>query len=230
MTDIAQMGDFSEQRMKMRGPLFNFELKYRRLPFTDVQSIQTWQATIKGMFDKTVSITLESTTWSNLTLMEDVHVFREDSPGLYSVEFILRQTQNRSYPVPSVGSSFPTLPIGIVTQLPWGSGIKYSTSYNDNPTGQRYPLAWLGGGFSGLPSVGLRSWQLNFPVISEAELAILENYFVGQSGMWGSFSFTDPNTATVYSHCRFGSDTMSIVYQSPGIVSTQLVIEQTNNS
>src|SRR5206468_1185224 len=111
---------------------------------------------------------------------------------------------------PGVGTDFPTLSSGLVAQRPYTQIRRFYTLRNDNPSGKRYAYALYGGGLSGFPTGALLSWNLTYPALSDADLSTLETFFRGNSGRYGSFNFTDPDSGALAANCRFGSDVLEI--------------------
>ena len=59
-----------------------------------------------------------------------------------------------------------------------------------------------------------RRFQLNYPLISRAEVTVLENFFIEMRGRLGLFSFIDDQGVTWY-NTRFDSDKLQVVYNGP---------------
>lgn len=213
-TGIYVSANGSEQRCPGRGvPLFEFVLNYSNLSLSDRNAINTFFTGRPGAFDTTWQMTVLGVTYQHLKFTDDVIRWKESSPNLYSSTINVRQVQNPGYSIPSVGSSFPSLASGAFTQLPYGPEWRDLTSVNDQPSGFAYGYQWYGAGLSGFPSSALRRWGLSNPSLSDADVATIENYFVGNLGAYGAFSVTDPEDSSVHTNCRFETDVLEIQYQ-----------------
>ncbi len=231
LTDVAIATDFTEQRAKLRPPLTRFVFPYSRISATDMASIRNFLESQKGPFDTTWSVTLGTTTYNGLTLEDDTFEVLEQAQTKTTYGFTLRcrQTQNPGQTAGSAGGSFPALSAGVNCQLPYTQIRRYAVLRNDNPTsGTRYSWTWFGGGLSGFPGGSLHGWVLQFPVLSDADLATLETFYRNQWGRWSTFMFQDPESHTSFSKCRFDDDALEIVHQQPNVSSLTLKILETN--
>lgn len=82
----------------------------------------------------------------------------------------------------------------ILTQLPYTAGFSFDNPKIDLETGMRWSFARRGN--LTLPSdysPGAQSkYQLNYPSITDAEVAALYSFFQSMRGRWGTFGFLDP--------------------------------------
>jgi hypothetical protein len=115
-------------------------------------------------------------------------------------------------------ASFPPLKTGAVAQYPADRTPQFSTQAYRFLDGseQRFP---------GFPGV-LQQWTIRLDLLTEGELETLREFFLSEEGRAGSFSFTDPWTATVYANCSFGSDTLSLQFQGPQNGATQVIVKE----
>ena len=60
----------------------------------------------------------------------------------------------------------------------------------------------------------LRSWIIRLDLLDEAELTALNEFFTGQQGRFGSFSFIDPGDGKEYADCSLAHD--EFVFQLNG--------------
>ncbi len=229
-TAIEMGANATERRHKRRQVLNRFILPYSRIDSTDLATMRAAMASAKGQYDTTLTLTLGSTTYSNLTMEDDRFTVTEEDETRTTVAFglKLRQTANRGNAAPSWSSSFPAMACGAVTQLPYSRTDRHSTIKADQASGPRYSYSLYGGGLSGFPTGALHTWELNFPAISDADLATIENHFRAAWGRYRAFSFTDPDTAVTYSKCRYDSDVMEIRHIQPNLSSTVLRIAEYN--
>ncbi|MBM3734873.1 MAG: hypothetical protein FJW39_03730 [Acidobacteria bacterium] len=115
-------------------------------------------------------------------------------------------------------SAFPLLKTGAACQYPAPRALKFSTEV----------IRFLDGGtqrFRGYASAG-RRWVIRLDLLTEPELATMEEFFAGQQGRLGSFSFTDPRDGTVHTNCSFDSDIASFSLDDVQSGATELAIRE----
>ena len=115
-------------------------------------------------------------------------------------------------------ANFPALKTGVVAQYPSDRALRFSTQV----------LRFLDGSeqrFAGNGSP-LRRWAIRLDLLDESELASLRQFFEGQEGRAGTFSFTDPWDGTVYASCSFDSDELALEYQEQARGKTTAVIKE----
>jgi hypothetical protein len=99
--------------------------------------------------------------------------------------------------------TFPTLKTGAVAQYPASKTFRFQNQilrFLDG-TDQRYR-----------DSAGpLRTWEIHLDKLDEGEMAIMETFFAGNQGSFGSFTFTDPWDGQVYPDCSLASDSLGLV-------------------
>jgi len=199
LTDIAIANNFTEQRSKGRPPLTRFVLPYTRVSATETAAFKAFMESQKGSFDSTWSFTLGTTTFTGLTSEDDTFTAREDAatPTLYSFTLRARQTKNAGQTAGSPGALFPTLASGASAQLPYTQVRRFAVLLNDNPTGMRYAYTWIAAGLTGYPGRSLRGWELQYPIVSDADLATREGHFRDNWGKWGTWTFVDPDASAL---------------------------------
>ena len=92
-------------------------------------------------------------------------------------------------------ASFPTLAAGETTHRPWSYRRDFLTSKVEIPTGKRYAYYHR--------ADPLMRWVVGGDSLSDADLATLRTFFLARGGNYEAFEFTDPETETLYSTCRF---------------------------
>ncbi len=230
MTTVNTFANGSEQRWPERPPLYTFALAMSMLNTTDKAAWLSFFNSQKGRFQTNLQITLSSTTYSNLALMSDDLAQTNDRGLLYNQQVNLRQVSNYPWTAPSVGTSFPTLSFGSVAEYPLTDTSSFMSDVNESPLGPRFVWSWYGSSLTNFPTGYLKAWRLSYPLISDADRATLETYFLGQQGRYGSFSFTSPIDSTTYSHVRFASDSLAIKHLTKNQQSTEITLIQTNGS
>ena len=80
------------------------------------------------------------------------------------------------------------------------------------------------------PSTYLRSWKLEYPLLSDADAATLETAFTGWQGKYASFTFVDPLDGIAYTNVRCDQDELALRGNTVNQQSTSLTLRQTNGS
>jgi len=118
-------------------------------------------------------------------------------------------------------AEFPLLKTGAVAQYPATKTTQYSTfvvRFMDG-SDQRYRQY----------TPTLTRWSIKLNLLDEGELHALEQFFASQQGSFGTFSFTDPWTQTVYPNCSLAQDTLpfQLTEKSQGTVSVVVAENRT---
>jgi len=228
-TLVTKFQDAKEQRAPGRMPLVNFNIPFDGIQRADKEAIRLAVAAAQGRTATDLSFVFAGVTYTGLTIMRDEWQVLEHKTGLFTAELPLRQTIPQALTAATVLTAFPVLSAGVSCMLPFGQGDVYKTDVNESPSGMRYSYPWFGNGLTGFPTRGLRRWPLSFPVLQDADLALIEQFFVGVNGMWLKFSFTDPDDGVTYPNCRFGQDDLVVTHSRFNLSAIQsLVIEEFN--
>lgn len=99
-------------------------------------------------------------------------------------------------------STFPHLKTGSVMQYPASVIQQYGTDQVLFLDGTEQRNRKLPG-----PA---RRWVIDLTLLDDAEARMIEEFFVSQSGSYGSFLFTDPWSGTAYADCSFAEDTLEM--------------------
>lgn len=220
----------SEQRAAGRGiPLFEGVLSYNELNATDYAIINTFfNTTVQGQ-GATWSMTVpKAGVLNNCKFTQDTIKWTENSTGIYSTKLEWRQLNNAGYTIPTPASTFPALANTSFGQFPYTPEFRMLTSVNDQPSGWAYAFKWFGASLSGFPSTNLRRWGLGNPILSDVDAGTIEDYFVGNLGMYGGFDVVDPETAVTHHNVRFGGDTIEIQYLDVNQTAISFLLEETN--
>lgn len=229
-TSVMMYADASEQRQVGQPPLQTIELPMSTLSTTDKASWLSFFSTQKGRFNQDLQITLNSVVYNNLTLESDVLSAINPQAQLFNQAVKLRQVSNAGWTPPTPGTTFPTLSFGASCEQPFTQMSVFNTGVSDSQYGERFSYAYWAAGVSGFPSTYLRAWKLEYPLVSDADIATLESFFLSQFGKWVSFSFKDPLDSITYTHVRFDMDVMEIRAITKNQWATSLVLRQTNGS
>lgn len=210
-----------EQRWIVRPPMVEAELSYRNLTVTDQGAVQTFHDSQKGAYDSTWTIAIDGATYTKMRFLDDALRWEETLPNRWS-------TKLKALGVPPAVSSppatLPALPSGAVTCRPWSKSRTYATHYSDTESGIRHALALRGGGLTNFPTAPVLAWDLQFRNVRPAFITDLVKFFLTKNGRFGSFTFTDPDTTTAHTGCRFGSDDLTVEYIGYNNCSTSCLI------
>lgn len=227
-TDVKEFQNAVQQRSALREGLVLFELNYAA--FTQAQK-NTWKSAFtsaKGRFTTNLSITIGSTTYSNLALMDDEQAWAESETKRYDQQKIrLQQTLTGQFTPGTSGTNFPTLANGTMGVLPYVQKKRFSTIQNVMAAGQVYGFAEYAGGLSGFPTDGLMSWELQEKMLSDADLATRINHFIANWGRLYAFTFTDEDS-TAYPTAHYAMDQLVVNYISPNNSNVSISLEATN--
>jgi hypothetical protein len=212
--DVAANG--AEQRFVDNNPLFSFSFPFNSMTYTDEQSLLTFFNARLGMFETDWTAILGTQTYANLTFESDTFQMMRSDPLTYELSLNFKQTQNLGYPL-GTPTGFPVLTSGLPFQRPYSMSYRNLTVAGDSPTGTRYTYAFRNAGVSGFPPGVLHGWKLSYPVLSDADTAIIEAFFVASQGRYQTFTFLDDAVPTPnsYGFCRFGEDELALIYRGP---------------
>lgn len=220
---ITKFRSGKEQRCAVSGCINSFQFSWSKLNWAQTAQIRDFVITQKGAFDTTWSYTLldpwsqEERPYENLALDSDEFSYTEQSIGRYDLTLACTQTVAE---IPSVNpqATYPTIAGSVKVQLPFESGLRYSTDRTEVESGKRFTyFAW------GAP---LRSWNLKYPLITDNEVETLVAFYYKQGGPVHGFSFADPNTGATYSACRYSESPLQITRICPNNNSVSVGIEQ----
>ena len=211
--------DDSEQRYAVAVPLNSWVLEYNSLKIADVNTLRAFFETQKGEFDKTWVFPFDGASFTAMTFEQDDFGYTEEAtrPGYFNLQLRCRQVAKSGTYASGLAATFPTINGGVRTQLPFTTTLRFKSIKIDMDSGQKYAFA--------ARAAALRSWSLNYSVITPAELATLQDFFCSMGGPLSPFTFRDPETAVDYT-ARFGSDVFNFRYVSKNHRSTSLQIEQ----
>lgn len=227
LTKVIPFRNGSEQRWAQRPPLMGFTIPMSGLSAADKASWLTFFSTIKGRLTKDLQLTMAGVTYSNLAAMADELEVLNQRTLQFDQEIHLRQVLNYPYTFPSALSAYPTLAFGAKAEMPYTQISRFQTAVTDNPFGPRFGFGWYGTGLTNFPTTYLRSWKIQYGLISDADTATIEAAFLGWQGRYKTFSFVDPLDGTTYNNVRMGSDDLSIRYMAPNQNATEINLIQT---
>lgn len=192
-TRVLRFLNDQEQRWRSADYQESWSLTYTDLLFSEITAIRNFFVTVKGAYDATWTFPFESTNYTLMCFDQDEFTAEESSPGRWSVSLKVRQTAKSATYASGVTATFPA-----VCQLPFTQKARFRTVRNDLDTGARYSRYQLG--------TPLNAWSIAYSVLTATEFGSLLDLFVSAGGRYGTIQFTDPQTGTVYSNCRFDTD------------------------
>jgi hypothetical protein len=216
-TRVVEFLDGSEQRWRSGDVLNSFSIQWNGLRAADLAPIRQWFATIKGAYDSTWSFVLGGETFPDMALEDDTLAVVENQAKRLSVSLKFRQTA-ASGTWSARDARYPAIRQGVITQFPYTGTSSFLTTRNDLETGPRYAYYER--------ATPRRGWKCSYSVIAPAELLTLMQFFVAMGGRFGSFTFTDPDSKTEYTECRFDQDAFEVSYQGRCRCSLTLTIVQ----
>ncbi len=214
LTMVQQFQNGTEQRCPVRNCLMHFELPYPKLVLADKNAFKSFIASTKGQMSVSTSLTIGGVTYSDLTVTTDVFQAVENVTTQYGLTIPMRQIKPQTVTAATPGGTpaFPTLS-GSIGMRPFTQAQRYVTIAADNSTGMRYTWGYFGTGLSGFPTRGLMAWNIQYSMLTDAQLDTLEQWFHWAMGRFKAFQFTDED-GTVYPNVRFDMDDFEIQYNS----------------
>ena len=110
-------------------------------------------------------------------------------------------------------SAFPA----IAHQLPYTTQLRAVTCKVEGAAGHEYVHYH--------DANAVRSWELRWGVLTAAEVATLRNFYDSMGGGWDVCTFTDPDSLTAYTKCRFDGD-FELTYNADDTFSLVLKIQE----
>jgi len=221
----------SEQRQATQPPIIDLVLPMKSLLNADQSAYNSFFMGQVGRFGQNITATINGVTYNDLTLLSDKLWLTRNMAALYDLDVRLRQTANSGWTPPSAGTVFPVLSFGSSFEYPVATTVGLMTGVSDNDHGERFAYEYFGAGIPGFPSSssGLPRYNLTYPLLSDADITTLYNFFMSQQGRYASFSFTDPSGSTL-THTRFDQDTITIKAITVNQWSTSISLRVTNGS
>jgi hypothetical protein len=115
-----------------------------------------------------------------------------------------------------VEEGMSTFPATVGHQLPFTAKLQAITAKMRGAAGQEYVYYH--------DANPLHSWELQYAVLTAAEVTTLRTFFDTMGGAWDSFTFTDPDTAVDHD-CRFDGD-FDVTYNADDTYSLKLNIQE----
>lgn len=92
-TQVVQFVNDSEQRWSSQAGLGNFELTFTNINGYDLSILLDFFRSVKGAFDTTWTLTMNGSTHTNCTFLQDDFTWTESTPEHYTLTLQCRQVQ-----------------------------------------------------------------------------------------------------------------------------------------
>jgi hypothetical protein len=217
--DVAEFLDGTEQRCRTGEFLQSFELSFPDVPITELASLRTFWATVKGAFDSGWTFAFQGTNYANMALeADDLTEVESGRPEKVTVGVKMRQTLTAGGYAGTPPAAFPSLYGAVVAQRPFTTRPQFRTTRNDLANGARFAWAeW------GTPKA---AWTIEYSCLTASELASRLSCFVALGGRYRGFAFTDPNTGVTHAHCRLDADALAMRWVGAGQCSVTVSIAE----
>jgi hypothetical protein len=228
LTGVGAWQNGAQQRWIRRSAgLVRFDIPYGGLSLAQRNTVKAAISSAKGRFDNTLTLTLGSTTYTNLGIDNDEWAATESDSMLYDGPLRLMQSVGQNLSPGTPGTNFPTLANGAICILRYRQKKRYQTVAQRVESGANYTYAEFAGGLSGYPTDGLMAWDLEESSMSDADLATRIQHFIDNWGRAFSFTFTDED-AVAYPKTHYAMDDLVIDYRGPNDSSVKIGLEATN--
>jgi hypothetical protein len=214
-TKVITFLDGKEQRWVDGDPLNDWDLTLSDISAVDVATLRDFFLAVKGAFDSTWTFPFLGTSYTSMAFDQDKFEASETARTRYSVKLKLKQTATSGTYTGSA-TEFPTIGSAAITQLPYTAVTEFLTTRNDLAGGIRYAYYERATPLSG--------WTCTYSAITPAELGTILTFFISMRGRFGSFSFTDIDSAIKYENCRLAQDSIDLKYNADCSCSTDLQI------
>lgn len=215
-TLIATGKDGTEQRSMQQKGRQSFTFTYPRLTLSERDTLLMAFDAAKGSFDSTLTLSFLGDTYSNLHFDLDKFTSVERVQKQYTVTVKLSQAVG-SVAAGALGADFPTLASGARVQLPYTHEHGFDVEAVQTE-GARYTYYNR--------ASAMRLWSAGGPSLDDSEAQAIWDFFLLARGRYGKFRFTDPDSGTAYSNCRFASDVIEWRYLSPRVNALDVQIQQ----
>jgi hypothetical protein len=215
-TRIHAGQDGTEQRTQLSTGEERWALSYPSLTLTVMQTLLTFFEGELGSAKQDITFTFDGVEYTNCHIDEDTFSAVESHNGRFAVSLAVVQAV-RASDAGALPADFPVLSTGARMQLPYTHSRKFDTAVV-RTEGGRYTYSKR--------AAAQKSWSVGGTVLTATEAQAIWDQFRLARGMWAEFAFTDPDTATRYARCRFGSDTLEWRYTGYNVNAVESTIVQ----
>lgn len=212
---VQRFGDDTETRfLDNGGGWIDFTFAYAKVKFSDITTLRDFFNSTQGSFDHTWSMSFNGGSYTNCRFLDYRFSARQDGPVTWSTTL-----RARSYhpfaPSPTADLTFPVLSTGAISQLPYTEHSDWRNVVVDLADGEASAGSYR--------SAALRAFQVSCPLLSETEYNAIEAHWINCGGQVAQFSVKDED-GTTHTKCRYDSDSLTVRYVSPGVVSFDALI------
>lgn len=216
-TGIAVGQNGAEQRWMLHAGQESWTLTYPRLKLSERDSLLAFFDTCKGSFDQTWDFVFAGTTYTGCYFDADKFSAVESAPGMWAATVTIRQVL-RAPDAGTLASDFPALSSGARAQFPFTHDHGFDTVSVKTEGGR---FAW----YQRATSLGM--WSVGGPALLDSEAQVIWDFFKLARGRYASFAFTDPDSGTRVTNCRFAADRIEWRYNDARQNSIQAQVQQT---
>ena len=200
-----------EQRWRPAAASMSFDIQHTKLSWADLITLRNFWVSQQGV-SGTWSLAINGSTFSNCVFIDKTFPAQEPKNRLVSITLKARQVlPEATISHPTIGGAAPSFPTGIL-QVPYTVTLRYNGVVVDRETGPRYLYLY--------DAAALISFDVTLGAITSAEMTTLQNFWNSVGGNWAPFSFTDPDTSTVYTNMRFDQAELLFALVSPNMYQT----------
>lgn len=215
-TRIGRGEDSTEQRWPLHTGRESWTLAYPRLTLAERDILLAAFEAAKGSYDATLDFVFGGTTFTGCHFDPDKFSVVERNPLSWSASVTIRQVI-RAADTGALPADFPALSSGALMQWPYMHDRAFDT-VAVRTEGWRF--AWYRRGTS------LRVWSAGGAVLTDADALAIWDMFRRARGRWATFHFTDPDSLTEYTSCRFAEDKLEWRYIEPRVNAVEAQIAQ----
>ena len=189
----------TEQRWMRSTGVESWTLPYTRLTVAKRDILFAAFEAAKGAYDQTISLQFDADhNYTGLYFDADSLSFTEDSPTVFSGTVKLC-TVVRTADSGTLPTDFPLLSTGAPSQRPYTKSSDFDTVSVRTEGGRfAYPRR----------SSALHTWTVGGAAITTTEAQAIWDMFRLAGGMLQAFAYTDADSTTRYTKCRFGADSI----------------------
>lgn len=215
-TQILAGRDGTEQRWMTHAGRESWDLAYPRMGLAERDTLLSFFDASLGAGAEGIGFTLLGAAFTGCYFAGDTLSFTESDPTYYAGVVKLAQVV-RAPDAGAVPSNFPLLANGCPMQRPYTHAHVWDTAAVQTEGG-RYVRSNR--------TIPLRTWTAGGSAITMAEAQAIWDMFRFCRGRYHSFTFTDPDSGTQYTNCRFGADKLEWLMPEGGHSSIRVTIAQ----
>jgi hypothetical protein len=219
VTREIRFANDSRQTWHTQPYLNAWELQYDGVTQADRNTLRDFWDLQKGAFDRSWTFPFDGVNYAACQFVDDDFAYTESESAINRYTLTLRIKQVKKQGAMTITApAFPEITSGVRTQLPYTVTRAYKTLKSETDAGYCYTYAQR--------ETPLHKFSLSFGAITPAEMGTLLTHFLACGGPYRKFSFTDPDSGTVYTNCAYAQDRLEIRFNSKNVRSTSIEIQQ----